>query len=157
MPDPARPASPEPDDPRTLALRWNVAAVHLVRRLRRADVDLGVPAAQMSALALLVNAGPHTVGDLARYEQVTAQTMTYLVTHLERRGLVARERSDTDRRVVTVAATAAGHDLVDRGRAHRVDWLERRFAALPARDRALLARAVVVMRQVSEGPDEAQP
>jgi len=136
-------------------VRWNVAAVHLVRRLRRADVDIGVPSAQMSALTLLVTAGAHTIGDLAGFEQVTAQTMTYLVTQLEQRDLVVREREAADRRVVIVSATTAGQALVERGRAHRVDWLERRFAHLTPAERATLTRAARLLRRVSEAPEEA--
>jgi len=117
-------------------------------------VDLGVPSAQMSALTLLVTAGPHTIGDLAGFEQVTAQTMTYLVTQLEQRDLVVREREATDRRVVTVSATPAGQALVERGRAHRIDWLERRFTHLTPAERATLTRAARLLRRVSEAPED---
>src|SRR5438477_13053757 len=73
-----------------LATRFNSIAIHLVRRLRRADEALGVPPARLSALSVLVFGGPCTLGELADREQVSPPAMTRIVTGLERRGLARR-------------------------------------------------------------------
>jgi DNA-binding MarR family transcriptional regulator len=74
-------------------------------------------------------------------EQVSPPAMTKTVTALEADGLVRRERSATDGRVVLVSATAAGRALLERGRAARVRVIERLIADLPERDRRTLCRA----------------
>lgn len=140
---------------RALAARLSTAVVHLNRRLRRADVALGLPPAQASALALLVAAGPHTLGDLARFEHVAAPTMTRIVSSLEERGLAARTRRAADQRQVEVEATRAGRTLIERGRAERLAALETDLARLNPADLATLAAAVETLLELANGPAEA--
>lgn len=52
--------------------------------------------------------GPRRITELAETEAVAQPTMTQLVDKLQARGLVARERSPRDGRVVLVTATDAG-------------------------------------------------
>jgi DNA-binding MarR family transcriptional regulator len=52
--------------------------------------------------------GPRRITELAETEAVAQPTMTQLVDKLQARGLVARERSPQDGRVVLVTATDAG-------------------------------------------------
>jgi DNA-binding MarR family transcriptional regulator len=88
-----------------LANQLNSMAVHLLRRLRREDVALGVTAARLSALAVLVYGGPQTLRELAGREQVTAPTMTRIVDALVRDGLATRVAGEQDRRSVRIEAT----------------------------------------------------
>ncbi|MGH9778857.1 MAG: MarR family winged helix-turn-helix transcriptional regulator, partial [Candidatus Acidiferrales bacterium] len=53
-----------------VADRLHSAAIHLLRRLRKRDLETGVGPAQLSALSVVVFAGPRTLGELARAEQV---------------------------------------------------------------------------------------
>jgi DNA-binding MarR family transcriptional regulator len=52
--------------------------------------------------------GPRRITELAETEAVAQPTVTQLVDKLQARGLVARERSAQDGRVVLVTATDAG-------------------------------------------------
>jgi DNA-binding MarR family transcriptional regulator len=52
--------------------------------------------------------GPRRITELAETEAVAQPTITQLVDKLQARGLVARERSAQDGRVVLVSATDAG-------------------------------------------------
>ena len=47
---------------REVADRLHSAAIHLLRRVRRTDAQTGVPAAQLSALSVLMG-GPRTLGE----------------------------------------------------------------------------------------------
>ncbi|MDA0815731.1 MAG: MarR family transcriptional regulator [Chloroflexi bacterium] len=132
-------------DPATLAFRWNSIAIHLVRRLRQADETLGVPRARLSALSVLVFGGPHTLGDLARQEQVTPPTMTRIVTGLESMGLARRVRDEGDARLVRVEATPKGIEVMERGRGLRVQRLAAELGVLTPEDREVLARAASIL------------
>jgi DNA-binding MarR family transcriptional regulator len=137
---------PSPDDrARAIASRYNTIAIHLVRRLRRADEVLGVPPARLSALSVLVFGGPHTLGALAAREQVTPPTMTRIVTGLEAQGLARRSPDPDDRRVVRVVATAKGRRIMERGRDLRVQRLAEELRALDEADRDALDRAAEIL------------
>src|SRR4029077_15627999 len=69
-----------PLDSRDVADRVHSAAIHLLRRVRRVDEESGITAALLPALSVLVFGGPTTLGALARAEQVSAPTMSRLVT-----------------------------------------------------------------------------
>src|SRR5438270_9552622 len=104
-----------PSDPAAIADRLHSTAIHLLRRLRRTDPQTGVSAAQLSALSVLMG-GPRTLGELAAAEQVQPPTMSRLVRELEDAGLATRTRDEDDARVVWVESTAAGQELLARGR-----------------------------------------
>ena len=86
----------------------HAAAIHLLRRLRVEDEALGISAPRLSALSVLVFAGPMRIGELARAEQVEPPTMTRLVVGMERDGYVLRETDPEDARAVRVRATGRG-------------------------------------------------
>jgi DNA-binding MarR family transcriptional regulator len=147
----ARAALPRPDTTLELADRLHSAAIHLLRRLRRQDDASGLPAPQLSALSVIVFGGPITLGDLAQAEQVRPPTITRLVAALEEDGLVERVTASEDRRVVHVKATARGVRLLQEGRQRRVASLAAALRALPAGERAAIARAVPAMEKVVRG------
>lgn len=133
--------------PRNIADRLHSAAIHLLRRVRRTDPKTGVPAAQLSALSVLMG-GPRTLGELAAAEQVRPPTMTKLVQELERAGLASRERDPEDARVVRLRSTAKGQRILQRGRDMRITELERRLRGLDAEELATLERAVGIIERV---------
>jgi DNA-binding MarR family transcriptional regulator len=139
-------------NPADLADRLHSAAIHLLRRLRREDDASGLPAPQLSALSVIVFAGPITLGALAQAEQVRPPTITKLVATLEDAGLVEREVDTADRRVVRVKATARGTRLLQEGRMRRVASLAESLGQLPPADRARLARAVPILEKVVRTP-----
>lgn len=126
---------------RELASRLHSAAVHLLRHVRRVDVETGLTPSRASALSVLVFGGPLALGDLARAEQVSAPTMTRLVSGLERDGLVRRQGSDEDRRRVVVHPTPEGVRRLRRGRERRVQELVALLEGLAAPELRALGRA----------------
>src|SRR5688500_4370905 len=131
-----------------VAEKLHSAAIHLLRRLRRQDVATGQTAPRLSALSVIVYGGPLTLGALAAAEQVRPPTITRIVAALEADGLVQREPSTEDRRVTLVRATPAGENLLHQGRRRRTAQLAAQLAALPARDRATLARAADLLESL---------
>jgi DNA-binding MarR family transcriptional regulator len=68
----------------------------------------GLTSAQWGPLLRLRTAGPCTVVELARWQQVDAGAMTRLLDRLEKKQLCKRVRSTEDRRVVHVELTPQG-------------------------------------------------
>jgi len=123
------------------------AAIHLLRRVRVVDEEMGITPARASALSVLVFGGPCTLTELARAEQVTTATMSRLVSALEEEGLVRREPHEADARAVRLHATAKARRILERGRARREQVLDELFAHLPARDRATVDRAAAIIEE----------
>jgi len=138
---------------RSVADRLHSAAIHLLRRLRREDVVMGLTPARASALSVLVFGGrPVTLGALAQAEQVSAPTVTRLIAGMARDGLVRREPDATDGRVVWLHATAKGARLLHLGRQRRVAALEADLATLTPAERDTLAAATDILERVLSTP-----
>lgn len=121
------------------------AAIHLVRRVRAVDGAMGITPARASALSVLVFGGPRTLTALARAEQVTAATMSKLVSALEAEGLVRREPDPDDARAVRLHPTSRAKRLLERGRARRIAYLNSLFGDLTEEEREIVRRAAEIV------------
>jgi DNA-binding MarR family transcriptional regulator len=132
-----------------VADRLHSAALHLLRRLRTEDDALGISPPRLSALSVVVFAGPIGIGALAAAEGVAAPTMSRLVDGLERDGLVRRGPDPEDARGVLVRATAQGTRILRRGRRQRVEALASGLADLSADELAAIGRGAELIERVS--------
>jgi DNA-binding MarR family transcriptional regulator len=120
---------------REAADRIHSAAIHLLRRVREVDARaMRLSPARASALSVLVFGGPRSLTELAEAEQVTAATMSRLVTALERERLVRRYPDVNDARAIVLEATAKARRILERGRARRLDLLEGLLSGATARE-----------------------
>jgi len=131
-----------------IADRIHSAAIHLLRKLRREDAESGLNAPRLSALSVIVFAGPVTLGDLAGAEQVRPPTMTRIVDALAEQKLVTRNKSTSDARRTMIAATPAGRKLLMQGRELRIRALAKHIAALSDRERATLQEAAETLKRI---------
>jgi DNA-binding MarR family transcriptional regulator len=143
----ARPAVPAAD----LASRLRLAVMRLSRRLRQ-HAPADITPSQLSALATIAGAGRITLSGLAEAERVQPPSITRVVDVLVGRGLATRTPSDEDRRVAWVEPTTSGLELVDAVRRERDAYLAQRLRTLSAEDRAVLARAAVLLERLREDP-----
>ena len=141
---------PSPED-RQSADRLHSTAIHLLRKLRRADGATGLSAPRLSALSVIVFAGPINLKALAAAEQVRAPSMSRLVRTLEADGLVRRRQDAADGRVVHFEATAKGARILSAGRARRVDALAQALAMLPPGERATVREALDILEATVGG------
>src|SRR5690349_10908404 len=102
-------------EPYESAARLRLSATRLARRLRQ-EADAGLTPSQLSALAVIANHGPLTLGALAEWERVAPPSATKIVNHLEAAGLVVRTGDPDDRRVTLVATSDAGAALLAESR-----------------------------------------
>jgi DNA-binding MarR family transcriptional regulator len=137
-----------PRDSDELADRWHSLAIHLLRGLRREDLQAGLTGPRLSALSVIVFGGPITLGELAAAEQVKPPTMTRLVRALEEEQLVRREKDPDDGRIVRLRATAKGESLLHAGRARRVRRLAAPIGDLTAAERDILHEASEILARV---------
>ncbi len=140
--------APAPVDATHVATRLNSASIGLLRRLNGADASLGVSSTRLSALSVLVLGGPRTLGHLADVEGVTPPSMTRLVTAMEADGLVERSRSDEDGRLVIVAATERGGQLLKWGGDARVAVLSGMVRTLTEDQQRTLSDAAGILDEM---------
>jgi DNA-binding MarR family transcriptional regulator len=105
-----------------------------------------LPVAQLRVLNVL-GSGPEertpTMGELAEALGVALSTATQIVERIERRGLVKREHCDPDdRRVVRLALTDSGRQLVEARKALRHERLTRTMAQLTSEQAEALVQAL---------------
>ncbi len=131
--------------------RLHSAAIHLLRRLRVTDNESGLSAPRLSALSVIVFAGPVTITDLARAEQVRTPTISRLLKELELEGYVQRITDENDRRIVRVRATPAGETLLQRGRARRIEQLRAAIEQLPTDQVEILQAALPILEALATG------
>lgn len=139
-------------DRRVVADRMHSASIHLLRRLRKVDVAAGHSPARLSALSVLVFGGPRTLGELAANEQVKPPTMSQIVRGMETAGLVRRRRVANDARAVRLEATARGRQILQRGRARRIELLADLMKGLTNESVGRLGDAAALMEQIVRTP-----
>jgi DNA-binding MarR family transcriptional regulator len=140
--------SPAPaDDDAEIAARLRLSATRLARRLRQ-ESSSGLTPSQLSALAVVLNRGPLTLGELADHERVAPPSISKVAAKLEAEGLLERRTDTDDRRVARVRATPAGEALIEETRRRKTAWLAERVRQLEADDRARLADALDVLDEL---------
>jgi DNA-binding MarR family transcriptional regulator len=134
-------ASPE------MASRLRLSVTRLARRLRQ-ESGAGLSPSQLSALAVISNHGPLTLGALAEHERVAPPSITKVVSKLECDGLVTRTPDPGDRRVCRVAISPKGDALIEESRRRKTAWLTARISQLDAEGQRRLADALDVLDEL---------
>ena len=97
--------------------------------------------ASRAVLLHLALAGPLTIGEAAAHLDRAQSVVSEIVTQLERKHLLERERDPADRRRTLVWLTPAGHDVLARdGRVLAVELLAPALARLAPGEREHLLR-----------------
>lgn len=120
------------------------------------DAESGLTPSRLSALSVIVFAGPIRVGDLATAEQVRPPTISRLVKELEADGLVRRVPDPQDGRAHRIEATARGDEILQEGRRRRVEVLASRIRELSQKDRSVLDRATAILERLALPTDHPQ-
>jgi len=116
------------------------AQASLSRRLA-ADLDrIGVSSSGFAMLVLLTSAGGELeLWAIRRRLGASKATATEVLDTLETRGFVGRSRLETDRRAVSVALTAAGHNLVTHAFPSHAERVREAFGGLDEAEKRQLA------------------
>jgi DNA-binding MarR family transcriptional regulator len=136
------------DDELGIAIRTGVSRIYRRFRAERADGELGDAA--MAVLAHLERSGPQTLTALSDYDRVTPASMSQIVNRLTSAGYATRNADPSDGRRVLFATTPEGSALAIADRARRQAWLVGRLAELHDDDRAVLARATLLLQHIAD-------
>ena len=104
----------------------------------------------VATLSTLDSSGPWRLTELAGREGISQPSMTAMVSRLERLGLVERRRDPSDGRIVLVAITGAGQDMLRRRRTGRVAFLSSLMGALDPAEQRALADAATALRHMTD-------
>jgi DNA-binding MarR family transcriptional regulator len=122
------------------------------RSLAGIDGDVTLP--QFRALVVLAVRGAQRSIDIAEELRVNPSTGTRMCDRLVRKGLIRRTRSASDRRVVRLRLTHAGHDIVEQVMTRRRAELERLVAATAELWQPVVTQALCAFAEAAGEPDE---
>jgi DNA-binding MarR family transcriptional regulator len=143
------PAGGDPEEAGETLGRAFKGALAAVRRLRGRETQRPgeIAHAHYALLYELAQRGELAAGELAAAAELTPATVSGIVDHLVDAGLVARARSERDRRIVVCRLTEAGGERVAERQARLVPLWN---AALAEFDEGELAVATAVLERVRE-------
>ena len=119
---------------------------------RRDGKRHALPAASRAVLQHLTLTGPVSIGELAHHLDRVQSVVSDIVSHLERDGLLERQRDPTDARRTLVWLSEAGLARIDQDReVLSRDALARAMARMSAGDRASLLRGTQALVAAADG------
>jgi len=122
-----------------------------VGRAMRLNLGEAVPLLpQQYRLLGAIGRKPRTLGQIAIIQGVTAATATTLVTTLETRGWVVRERDPDDRRRVVVSLTEDGSKVLEAGDVVAESAMADLLARLSPEQLARLLTGLEVLGELSQ-------
>jgi DNA-binding MarR family transcriptional regulator len=145
-------AAPEDQALQQFADAWE----HFVRAARRAQgranqaSSSALSHAQYLLVEVLLEEESMTVSRLAAVAGVAQPTATRMLAGLEREGVLRRLAAPADRRVVLVALTAQGREIVAAKRAEVIALRHRIFASIPAQQRVQAAELLDLLAGAME-------
>mgnify|MGYP003333851923 CR=1 FL=1 len=152
----------------TLLPAGSAAAAHydlrILRALRRIihSVDLyskelaatnKITAPQLICLLHVVNNGPVSATAIGREVHLSPSTVVGILDRLEEKGLVERQRSREDRRIVRVTATREGVELSRKAPSPLQQTLANALAELPELEQATIALSLERVVALMEAPE----
>jgi MarR family 2-MHQ and catechol resistance regulon transcriptional repressor len=106
--------------------------------VERSVADLSLCLSDFMVLEALLHKGPLTISDIQAKVLLASGSMTAAVDRLEKRGLVIRKSTESDRRARLLELTPEGRLLIDRAfRQHSTD-LERVMSTLDGEEKRSL-------------------
>lgn len=138
-----------------IALRRVMRAVDL--HSRKLMQSHGLTGPQALVLQETVKGAGISAGELANRVSLSQATVTDILTRLEQRGLLSRQRSCEDRRKVLIQPTAAGREVIATAPPLLQETFVRRFADLRPWEQMLLLSSLQRIAELmdAEGLDAA--
>jgi DNA-binding MarR family transcriptional regulator len=141
--------SPRPaDELSASASELRIATFRLARRMRTQRAVDSMSDGQFAVLAGLFVHGPHTLGDLADRERVSAPSMNRTVNSQQDAGYVRRSAEESDGRKVVISLTDEGVAVVNETARRRDAWVEEALADLTPQERQTISDAAKIMQRM---------
>ena len=122
-------------------------------RATRHLANAGLTFSQYGVLDLLFHLGPLRLGQIAEKILKSEGNITTVVDNLERGGLVKRERSEKDRRAITVSLTESGCRVIKKVLPQHIQAIIEEMSALTPDEQEMLSR---LCRKVGKKEQQTQ-
>jgi DNA-binding MarR family transcriptional regulator len=129
--------------------------LRLGARLRHERPAEALTANKVIVLANLRRNGPSTPSAVAAAEHQQLQALTKTFGELEADGLIARERSQSDRRASVLSITDAGLTALSADLAQRAEWLAGALGQLGETEQQLLGLTAQLLNRLADVPSAA--
>jgi DNA-binding MarR family transcriptional regulator len=133
------------------SLRRIIHSVDLYSRQLAATNEITAP--QLICLLHVVNHGPVSATAIGREVHLSPSTVVGILDRLEEKGLVKRQRSREDRRIVRVTATSKGVELARKAPSPLQQTLANSLAELPELEQATIALSLERIVALMEAPE----
>jgi len=125
---------------------------------RRLTKTVGLTAPQLMVLQAIRDLGAVAISRLSNEVSLSQATVTTIIDRLEKRGYVARKRSDSDKRVVHALLTDAGRDAVNTAPTPLQEAFSVRFEQLQEWEQSLILSALQRVAAMMDADDlDASP
>lgn len=134
--------------------------ISLRKIMRAADLhsqklmkESGLTAPQLLVMQAIEIEGSPSTSTLARHIAVSQATMTRIIDRLERAGLVRREKSSKDKRVVNISLTEAGNTKLEAAPEPLQAEFLRRFRKLEDWEQQMLKSSLLRVAKMMDAED----
>ena len=126
---------------------------HFIERLR----PYGVTVQRWRVLMVVMNKGPRNIGELVELTLIPQSALSRVIDQMERDGLVARQTSERDNRIVEVHLTKHGRETYRELAPAAIEHAEAIVAKFGAKDRTELFKLLRhVLRNLEVEPFSAE-
>lgn len=131
--EPANEEEPKRELIRTIMNTFDTLTKKLKQEMRRHPLSVDLADGHFFVLAMLMQ-GTKKASDIAADLGITSGAVTGLADKLAGMGLISRERSEEDRRVVLLSLTEQGRTCIEKVRQERIDRISLLFGRLESED-----------------------
>jgi DNA-binding MarR family transcriptional regulator len=125
---------------------------------RKLSTEFQITGPQLLCLQTLHEVGPLTTSDLARHIHLSSSTLVGITDRMEEKGWLRRQRSTSDRRVVTIDITARGEAFLEKAPGLLQDRLAQSLRNLPETEQRAMVRSLDKIVSLLElAPREGAP
>ena len=132
------------------------ATNHLTGRIHRHLLDDNLTQSQFGVLEALYHLGPLSPSDLGQKILKSNANLTTVLDSLEKKRLVVRDRSASDRRRISVQLTESGEQLIARIFPRHAEIIAREFSVLSPEEHLQLGRLLKKLGSVTREDDTAR-
>jgi DNA-binding MarR family transcriptional regulator len=123
--------------------------VKLLRRKVHTENEFSLT--ERSVMGSLYHRGELPPSTLAQLEQVTSQSMSQIVNHLNEAGMIHKTPSGEDKRMVLLSLTPAGQAYVEDNRQRKQEWLAHALSQkLNDEEKGVLMEAMKILIKIIE-------
>jgi len=123
-----------------IALRKIIQAIEL--NSKRLVKRVGLTGPQLVILQEITRSGEVTAGEIARAVSLSQATVTGILERMEKRGLLARQRSDRDKRRIMVRITESGRQIIEEAPPLMQEAFVEKFSSLQDWEQTMILSAL---------------